>query len=388
MISSNTRLRFVTALVSSLIFLVLISLPLAAKLTGLASTVEVSEIGGKTLPEFTLHPVGFGRYFDVLRSGYLETHYPFRSILISWYNYATTRFIASSSVFSASVITGKDGWMYLAKDGSRDVLMEHRSATPLTEPELQALRDDYQARADWLAQRGKHYMLVVAPSKETIYPEYLPEIFKQVGKTSRLDQALDYLKAHSTLDVVDLRPVLLDAKKKTQIFYATDSHWNVRGAFVGYRMMMEEIRKIIPSTPVLSRKDFNEDSFDEVPGDLSFMLGLQDYVKETRYYYLSKKPAKARPVTLTDQNVEFFQPPLCSVIEDSKLPRGIFFHDSFFWELLPFVAESFSEGVYVWMKPPHDGAPRFFDKALITEVNPDIVVDEITERFFLPRVAQ
>jgi len=36
------------------------------------------------------------------------------------------------------------------------------------------------------------------------------------------------------IQLIDVRRELIEAKKNQQVYYKTDTHWNQRGAFVGY----------------------------------------------------------------------------------------------------------------------------------------------------------
>ena len=71
---------------------------------------------------------------------------------------------------------------------------------------------------------------------------------------SRLDQLVAHLKAHSNLTIVDLREAHLDEKSRHQVFYRTDTHWNNRGAYVGYTQIMKcSLAGFRSSSPFRSR---------------------------------------------------------------------------------------------------------------------------------------
>ena len=59
------------------------------------------------------------------------------------------------------------------------------------------IMDDLVARRDWLAERGIKYLVVVAPNKNTVYPEMLPGGFEKATDDSQLDQLLRYIKKNS-----------------------------------------------------------------------------------------------------------------------------------------------------------------------------------------------
>src|SRR5471032_1208221 len=89
---------------------------------------------------------------------------------------------------------------------------------PFRDSELEAWRDLLQGRHDWLAQRGIRYLFVIPPDKHTIYPEHLPDWLVTAARPpQRLDQFIQYMKAHSDVPVLDLRQTLLDAKKDVRV---------------------------------------------------------------------------------------------------------------------------------------------------------------------------
>ncbi len=83
-----------------------------------------------------------------------------------------------------------------------------------------------EKRRDWLARRGIAYVFVVAPDKHTIYPEELPNWVTKVRPQTKLDQFYDYMHAHSTVPVLDLREIVRGGKKTCPTYFQTDTHWN------------------------------------------------------------------------------------------------------------------------------------------------------------------
>jgi hypothetical protein len=60
-------------------------------------------------------------------------------------------------------------------------------------------------------------------------------------------------------------------------------------------------------------------------------------------------------------------------VPDSQLPRLVMFRDSFASALVPFLSTCFSRSVYVWS--------FYHDLSLITREKPNIVIDEVNERY-------
>ncbi|MDQ7831958.1 MAG: hypothetical protein RDU30_09500 [Desulfovibrionaceae bacterium] len=384
-----SRLRTATMFFSIVMFSALILAPWSSELLRRGRAPVVAESGMEGLPSLEAAPETWVRVFNALRGGYLEKHFGLRGRLITWYNYVNA-FLLQSSQDNNPVVVGRDKWLFLSQDGpDRNILEDFRTSRPLPEAKMRRVLDVLAARRDWCAARGIAYLVVVAPNKNTVYPEKLPEVFSRPAQDSHLDQLLRYLKDHADLDLVDLRPALFAAKKEHQVFYAMDSHWNAHGAFAAYREIMRHVTPLFPNIRPFAPGDYTPVEFAGLPGDLAFLLGLQDYLTEPRLLYVNAAGgARARGVSYPASiHPGYFQPLAASEVAGPAgegLPRAVFFHDSFFWELMPFLAEHFRFAVYAWMNPQTEMEPRYFDTELIERERPDLVVEEFTERYFVP----
>ena len=113
------------------------------------------------------------------------------------------------------------------------------------------------------------------------------------------------------------------------------------------------------------------------------MVGLGDMVTENKRVLFPKTPMSARGMSTDISKPGYYQPAQASVVEDKNLPRAVFFHDSYFWDMLPFLGEHFSRSVFVWVRPGFEQGRSIFDKDLILAEKPDVVVEQIAERFFI-----
>ena len=178
--------------------------------------------------------------FPAKFESYFNDRFGFRQRLIQWLNYVKVAGLRVSP--SSRVILGANGWLFY---GDVD-LPYYRALEPLTAAQLEKWQHVFENRRDWLAARGIPYLVVFAPNKSTIYPEFMPPAYNKVNQESRLDQLLAHLHAHTNLSVIDLRAPLLAAKAREQIYYRTDSHWNQRGAHVGYVKILEGLAAWFP----------------------------------------------------------------------------------------------------------------------------------------------
>ena len=221
--------RRTTYLLATLMFITLLALPTADGFLNFAPKTLVAESDTTHLPHLTANPLSWVHWFDVVRRGYLDRHVNLRGLLITWNNYLET-FVLTSTNPSSQVMAGIDHWLFLAQDGTRNSIEEARTLADLPEQGMAALAGELERRRQWLAARGIRYLVILAPNKNTVYPEKLPEALRPLRAESHMTQFVNYLRAHTALEIVDLEPVLLKEKKKHKVYYRTDSHWNAHGS--------------------------------------------------------------------------------------------------------------------------------------------------------------
>jgi len=352
-------------------FLGLISLPFL----GLALRLDPPDRSEKRVlasaPAISLAWHSPSHFVPELRS-YLVDHFGFRTTLVRWNARINAKALSVS--VSPSVLLGRDGWLYYA-DGH--IIDDYRCLQPFTETELRQWADLLERRQRWLRQRGSRYLFVVAPNEHTIYPEFLPAAITRVRDTSRLDQLLAYLKAHSDVAAVDLRPALLAAKARERVYQKTDTHWNERGAFVAYDQMLRPVSAWFPGLRAVPRERFADTAAIGPGGDLASMMGTPDLYREELLGLRPIDARRARMTTWPEARMKVFRDrPV--LVEESEagtgLPRLVLLHDSFGEALKPFLGEHFSRALYV-------SSAMGFDEAVLEQEHPDLVIQEITERY-------
>ena len=353
------------------VFLALISLPAL----GLVFQPEAQDLSEKRVlagpPHFSLVWYAPTRFVADLRA-YLGDRFGFRATLVRW-NAGLSAKALSVSV-NPSVILGRDGWLFYADD---HIIEDYRCLQPFTGPELRQWADLLERRQAWLRQRGCRYLFFIAPNEHTIYPEYLPASITRVGDRSRLDQLMAYLREHSSVTVVDVRPALLEAKARERVYQKTDTHWNERGAFAAYQALFRPISLWFPGVRAVPRSGFADTSATGPGGGLAAMLGSPDLYREEILGLRPLEPRRARMSTWEFSRLAGFAERPASVREarvpDPGLPRAVFLHDSFGEAMEPFLAEHFSKTVFI-------PATMGFDGPVLEREKPDLVIQEITER--------
>jgi hypothetical protein len=296
---------------------------------------------------------------------YFEDHFAFRVRLVRWQ--AIVRLHALGVSPSASVIMGRDGWLFYADDGAME---DYAEAPPFTGAELELWRHALQDTSDWLRARGIAYLFVIPPDKHVIYPEYMPDTIRRAA-VSRIDQLVSHLRQHSTVRVVDLRPALLAAKPRERLYHRTDTHWNDRGAFVGYQSIVDALTQEIPGLRSASRSAFEPRVVRSAGLDLAGMLGLSEVLREEDLVLVPRRPATARILEPQHPNRRLTHARIVTEAPN-RGPRAVVFMDSFGPGLVPFLSEDFSRVVYLWQDN--------MDPQVVQQEGPQVVIQELVGR--------
>ncbi len=296
---------------------------------------------------------------------YFEDHFAFRVRLVRWQ--ATLRLRALGVSPSSSVIKGRAGWLFYAGDGAME---DYAEAPPFTDTELEHWRHTLQDISDWLDAQGIVYLFVIAPDKHVIYPEYMPDTIRRAA-ISRIDQLVSELSQHSTVRVVDLRPPLLAAKSSERLYHRTDTHWNDRGAFVGYQSIVHALTEEIPALRPASRSAFEPRAMASAGLDLAGMLGLTDVLHEEDLVLVPRHPATARIVEPEHPNRKLVHARIVTEAPN-RGPRAVVFMDSFGPGLVPFLSEDFSRVLYLWQDN--------MDPQAVQQERPHVVIQELVGR--------
>ncbi len=371
MTAGRARCRVVADLGIIVLFLTLISLP---ELRNLVCSIQEPENLEKRLPaplpSFRLSR-GVLLSFPAKFEAYFNDHFGHRNSLIRWLNRLKVWWLHTSC--AANVVLGRDGWLFYTVD---PVGNDYRSVRPYTDEELEHWRSLLENRRDWLARRGIDYLMVIAPDKQSIYPEMLPPTLRARSHgPSRLDQLIAYLDSHSDFRILDLREPLRRAKSLGPLYVRTDTHWNELGAYLAYREILEALRGRFPDLKPWPRSAFALVPERHPGGDLAQMLGVANQIAGEDLMLTPRLPRQAREVHTTDRipNLpSWAQRSLVMEHPDRRLPRAVMFRDSFAVNLVPFLSEHFARVHYLWK---YD-----FDFQTVEREKPDVVLQEFVER--------
>ena len=217
---------------------------------------------------------------------------------------------------------------------------------------------------------------MVAPSKESIYPEYIPDRIIKTGGLVIYDQLNNYLGNNSDFKIIDVRSTLIEGKKRSPVYHIADTHWTEFGAYLAYSQLISSLgmpsRKLSP----ISLDSFILAEVKKSSGDLSNMTTVSPTAEETVLSLQLKKPHEALPVdagySVPHMHIAAFEN------RQSNGPRAVMFCDSFGDELKPFLAKHFSRIVFV----QGSSLEVAFDSGIVIREQPDVVIEEMAERKF------
>lgn len=172
---------------------------------------------------------------------------------------------------SEKVLIGKDGWLYYTMDNNIEIAT---GEYPLSQDDLKVIAENQQSISDYYKNMGISYVLMLTPSKVSIYPEYLPMNSKTVS-TTPVDIVSEYLRENTDVIVYNSKDALLEAKNNGvgQLYHKTDTHWNEKGSYYVYRGLHKTMVEngILDDEPI--DVTFEEG---EYKGEFSAMLGSFD----------------------------------------------------------------------------------------------------------------
>lgn len=272
-------------------------------------------------------------------------------------------------------IQGKNGWAFYdsAKVPDGYTLIDYFGEIRFSEEELKRMAEGVEKARAFYAKRGIDYVIVVAPNKEAMYSEYMPERLQKQRKSakSRMDFAVEYLQEHTKVKIINFKDALLSAKQKMpmEIYFPLDSHWNEVGGYVGYEALAGYLNSFGYHLPAIPLAPEMVSVAGSQKSDLD-VAGMTD--TNYRVCFLNDMPVK----NIKDEDHGFML-----VYENAKAPvnkRLLMIRDSFGMGLVPYLNKVFAKTVYAHNK--HNKRPQL--EALLKEYHPDIMVDELVERYF------
>lgn len=225
---------------------------------------------------------------------------------------------------------------------------------------------------DFYAKRGIKYVIFVAPNKENIYSEFMPERMQRIRKSdvSRMDKAVEYLKKHTKAEIVNAKPAMVKAKSVVaqNLYFKKDTHWNNVGGYVGFEQLAAALRRqgAKVSAPSVTRLHISKGTL----RDMDMEAGAKEWTYEVGYRETLNSSCAV------DEKNELIS--ICRTPGTGNPQKLLVWTDSFAAALQPYLNRSFGTVFYSTA-----GLKKLSEiEKIVDETKPDLVVDELVERYF------
>jgi hypothetical protein len=292
---------------------------------------------------------------------------------------------------SPVVMVGRDGWLFAP--GSPGDIDDYRGVARPDKKQLGRLREVLTQRNDFVRSLGGRFVYVIGPMGETLYNEFLPPQYRQVGNRRRATIALEELR-DSGVEMLYLTPAVARAKNRGRVFYKYESHWNRLGSYVG---SLEVISHLSQHHPAMKKTLARVSDFDLVHGppvknmwntDRNYGSYLGVTLLEPDPEPVPKGGWTARMETRRygKYGADVFTK------DDPSLPTLVMFGDSFMQGMRKVMAENFRRAVFLnpWLVATYPLPETFtdFPAEVLEAEKPDVVIYERWERSFMHTILE
>lgn len=275
---------------------------------------------------------------------------------------------------SPLVHIGDEGWLFYR--GDKNIELALGTNIP-DQKQLENIKLNQELIQTALNKRGIDYVLVLTPSKVSVYPEYIKGGTLSVRETY-IDIVTDYLRKNTTIPVINLKPALIAAKSQNEVFLRTETHWNYMGAYYGYSEVIHVLQRLnlVDEGPVTVSKHTST-----FQGEFAAMMGSNLIIPPERMDLTIIENPTSRIVTdgekyqaMLDEVKKTESLFYASFTNDEQVGKLLLIGDSFFysWRIPDLFAENFNQVDYV-------STDRVY-KSMVDLTKPDIVILERTER--------
>lgn len=282
---------------------------------------------------------------------YFTDHFAFREEIVAADSWIRSDVFGVSS--TDDVIVGKNGWLYYTA-----TLDDYQHKNSVSERMLFNMAHNTALMQEYAEGLGKTFLFTVAPNKNTLYDENMPDRLRfQVAEKSDAARLSLWL-ARENVNYVDMFD-LFEGQEEV-LYYARDSHWNEKGAVLAYNALLDACGK-----PHEAYGDLEPVQKTDYFGDLELMLFPVGGRAEMRLEY----PVADTWCYAEGENVE-----------DQFIRTGneegegnlLMYRDSFGNSLIPYMAQTFSQAVFSKRVP--------YAMSDLVTCEPDVVIVEKVER--------
>lgn len=256
------------------------------------------------------------------------------------------------SSITEDVVLGTDGWLYFA-----DTLPDYVGLQPMTDREIFSAARNLRLMAEYCESQGARFLFTLAPNKNSLYPEHMPNLTLPSARKPRDAKRLAEELERQGVDYLDCF-ALFRGQEET-LYFKTDSHWNGKGA----ALAADAVNKALGRSSGYFDGPFTREEVHK--GDLYDML------------YPAGEGLEADSVYSGELTIEY-DVPIRSAENLTIMTHGggegslVIFRDSFGNNLYPYLADSFGAALFSRSMP--------YRLDLVAQREADYVAAELVER--------
>ena len=314
---------------ASIIFITICMLICVLPLVGMTFAPSNEAIGNEqqtAFPSFRNEDGSFNEGFIQQVGDYFSKHYAFRAEIISADAAAQSKLFGTSNLDSVTV--GKDGWLFYSS-----TLDNYLGKNLMSQRAVFNTVKNLKIVQEYLDGKGVKFLFTVAPNKNSLYPEYMPDYYSKKETDGSNIEAFKAEAEKTALNYCDVFSVLSSSKEI--LYHEQDSHWNNKGALTAYNTVLDSLGKAhddYSDVSVSRKKSFY--------GDLGKMLYPSNQKPEYNYEYdIQWGYSYVTPTKSVEEAI--------IITENSNaVGRLYMYRDSFGNALLPFFANAYSSAYF------------------------------------------
>lgn len=280
-------------------------------------------------------------------------------------------YYTTGEILSVQVIKGKAEWLFYKSVGDGDTLADYEGTNNYTSEELEKIAHTALSAQKEIEDKGIKFALMVAPNKENVYSEYMPEIYSHATESST-DVLINFIQEKG-VNIVSPKEGLLDKHLERELYFRYDTHWNQLGAYMAVRDTLLSWDIVVPelSDRIVTEKGLKGNYHYGAEADLAEMAGLREVFSDEIEYEVEGTVLVDWMAYELEQNsgeVSYFHN------EQAKCnAKVLLIGDSFRSAMIPSLNEQFTD-VYVvhrWK----------YTQGIVDHISPEYMIVEYAERY-------
>ena len=202
-------------------------------------------------PKFTEEGVPNTQFFTQFDDWFAD-HLGMRSYLIT--AQTALKEYAFGESAESSIVLGKNGWLFYEK-----TVDDYCHVATLSERNADNVAYSMKLLEEYCNGQGADFVFTVAPNKNTLYSDNMPDRYIQLSDDSNL-RRLELSLGRYNVTYADLKDAFM--KDGRVLYQPRDSHWTYEGAMLAYRTIVSKLSSehdIFPNITYTERRDWDAD---------------------------------------------------------------------------------------------------------------------------------